>query len=246
MCLSTEMLFDTTCRFSHSWISEFKPDVAESDGSFRFNWFSEQNRKKLSRKWNFDPSSSYLWTFWPLTAHTGSVWLSVCVCVCVCVCVFLSVHLERLNERVVCQKPHKPFHTHTHTHTHHPIVCEAVGTLLCEANVDMNQDSCERLQGKSPQMVEGEKLQSAVWLLKNRRRRRRRSRSQRWRRGFSFGGDDRESALDSSGGIKNKKSAETFREGRQTWGRPLLAGESDASDKHHLSFTAAGKVRHRQ
>lgn len=62
--------------------------------------------------------------------------------------------------------------------THPPIVREAVGTPLCEASVDMNQDSCERLQGNSPQMVEGEKLQRAVWLLKNRRRRRRgRSRS---------------------------------------------------------------------
>ncbi|KAF0021437.1 hypothetical protein F2P81_026310 [Scophthalmus maximus] len=33
----------------------------------------------------------------------------------------------------------------------------------------MNRDSCERLQGNSPQMVEAEKLQDAVWLLRNTR-----------------------------------------------------------------------------
>lgn len=74
--------------------------------------------------------------------------------------------------------PKNPPQTLPHTHTHNPIVCEA--------SVDVNQDSCERLQGNSPQMVEGEKLQSAVWLLKNTGRRRRRRRGSERHHVFFF------------------------------------------------------------
>lgn len=117
---------------------------------------------------------TYLWT-WCHSLCCDTDWICK-LFVSVFLSVRVSVHLERLSVRSVCQKLHQA------SHTHPPFVCEAAGTLLCEANVDMNQDSCRRLQGKSPQMVEGEKLQSAVWLLKNRRRRRRRRRtgSERW------------------------------------------------------------------
>ncbi len=162
------------------------------------------------------------------------------LCVCVFLSVWVSVHLERLSEWVVCQKPHKPSdsHTHTltHTHTHTLPLCVRPSGRCCvkwtstwtRTAASVCRESLHRWWRERNSRVpygcwkidEGEeeagRSDDAMLLLSS---------------FFLFGdigsGDHFERCLDSALSSEEIQSVSIKTKVSLTWRRPLLAGVSD-------------------